>query len=146
MNTTRTLCRALSAALHVPGVERWAEQLGRRELLPGLDHEVYALDAALLLAATGARDRTGNVYSLPEAVASSVGVKLKPQDVEQNFARWGREFDRVERDLRFEARRLESDRERGIISQASFDRAWDRLLDKFENLATSKREVLAPQR
>ena len=97
-------------------------------------------------AATGARDRTGRTYSLPQAVASSVGVKLKPQDVEQNFARWAREFDRVERDLRFEARRLESDRERGIISQETFDKKWGRLLDKFENLATSKQEVLSPRR
>lgn len=97
-------------------------------------------------AVTGARDPTGRVYSLPQAVASSVGVKLKPQDVEQNFARWAREFDRVERDLRFEASRLESDRERGIISQKTFDKKWDRILGKFENLATSKQEVLAPRR
>ena len=72
--------------------------------------------------------------------------QLKPQDVEQNFARWAREFDRVERDLRFEARRLESDRDRRIISQGTFDRKWDRILDKFENLATSKQEVLDPRR
>ena len=42
MTTTRELCRLLSATLHIPGVDRWAEQLGSRELLPGLDHEVYA--------------------------------------------------------------------------------------------------------
>ncbi len=41
MTTTRELCRLLSATLHLPGVHRWAEQLGSRELLPGLDHEVY---------------------------------------------------------------------------------------------------------
>ncbi len=40
MTTTRVLCRALSATLHLPGVDRWAEQLVSRELLPGLDHEV----------------------------------------------------------------------------------------------------------
>ena len=97
-------------------------------------------------AVTGARDFTGRVYSLPQAVTSSFGVKLKPQDVEQNFARWAREFDRVERDLRFEAKGLESDRERGIISQETFDKKWGRILDKFENLATSKQEVLDPRR
>ncbi len=47
----RDLCRLLSATLHLPSVDRWAEQLGSRELLPGLDHEVNALDAALLLMA-----------------------------------------------------------------------------------------------
>ncbi len=46
MTTTRELCRQLSATLHLPNVDRWAEQLGSRELLPGLDHEVYALDVA----------------------------------------------------------------------------------------------------
>ncbi len=33
----RELCRLLSATLHLPGVDRWVEQLVRRELLPGLD-------------------------------------------------------------------------------------------------------------
>ena len=57
MTTTRELCRLLSATLHIPGVDRWAEQLSSRELLPGLDHEVYALDAALLLMAVAAAPR-----------------------------------------------------------------------------------------
>ena len=51
MITTRELCHALSATLHLPGVDRWAKHLETRELLPGLDHQVCALDAALLLAA-----------------------------------------------------------------------------------------------
>jgi hypothetical protein len=51
MTTTRELCCTLSATLHLPGVDRWAEHLENRELLPGLDHEVTAIDAALLLAA-----------------------------------------------------------------------------------------------
>jgi hypothetical protein len=49
MTTTRELCRLLSATLHLPGVHRWAEQLGSRELLPGLDHEVDAIDAAVVI-------------------------------------------------------------------------------------------------
>ncbi len=57
MTTTRKLCRVLSATLHLPDVDRWAEQLVARELLPGLDHKVYALDAALLLAAVVAAPR-----------------------------------------------------------------------------------------
>ena len=36
------------STLHIPGIDRWAEQLGGRELLPSLDHEVYALDAVTL--------------------------------------------------------------------------------------------------
>ncbi len=53
----RELCRVLATALHVPGVDRWAEQLVSREFIPGLDHKVYALDAALLLAAVVAAPR-----------------------------------------------------------------------------------------
>ena len=51
MITTRELCRLLGVTLHLPGVDRWAERLGSRELLPGLDREANALDAALLLMA-----------------------------------------------------------------------------------------------
>ena len=51
MITTREICRVLATTLHLPGVDRWAEQLVSRDLLPGLNHKVYALDAALLLAA-----------------------------------------------------------------------------------------------
>ncbi len=58
MTTTRELCRLLSATLHLPGVDRWAEQLVRRGLLPRAGCEVYALDAALLLMAVVAAPRT----------------------------------------------------------------------------------------
>ncbi len=57
MTTTHELCRILATALHVPDVDRWAAHLGARELLPGLDHEISALDAALLLAAVAAAPR-----------------------------------------------------------------------------------------
>ncbi len=56
----RELCRLLSATLHLPGVDRWAEQLGSRELLPGLDHEANALDTALLLMAVAAERKRRN--------------------------------------------------------------------------------------
>ena len=51
MTTTRELCRVLSATLHLPDVDRWAEHLVAREFLPGLDREVCDFDAALLLGA-----------------------------------------------------------------------------------------------
>ena len=57
MTTTRELCHVLATALNVPGIERWAEHLAERGLLPGLDHEVCALDAALLLGAVVAAPR-----------------------------------------------------------------------------------------
>ncbi len=73
MTTLRELCRVLATALHVPGVERWAEQLGNREFLPGLDHEVGALDAALLLAAVVAAPRPADA---PRVVVTLADLPL----------------------------------------------------------------------
>ncbi len=69
----RELCRLLSATLHLPGVDRWAEQLVRRELLPGLDHETNALDAAVLLAAVVAAPRPEDA---PRVVVTLAGLPL----------------------------------------------------------------------
>ncbi len=69
MTTTDDLCRLLSATLHLPDVERWAEQLVRRELLPGPDHEINALDAALLLAAVAAAPRPEDAPRVVVALA-----------------------------------------------------------------------------
>ncbi len=73
MTPLRELCRVLATALHVPGVERWAEQLIRRELLPGLDHEVYAIDAALLLVAVVAAPRPADA---PRVVVTLADLPL----------------------------------------------------------------------
>ncbi len=67
MITTRDLCRVLSATLHIPDIERWAEQLVSRELLPGMDRKVYGLDAALLLAGVVAAPRPEDA---PHAIAT----------------------------------------------------------------------------
>ncbi len=69
----RELSRVLSATLHLPGVDRWADQLGDRELLPGLDHEANALDAALLLAAVVAAPRPADA---PRVVATLADLPL----------------------------------------------------------------------
>ena len=69
MTTARALCCLLSATLHLPGVDRWAEQLVSRELLPGFDHEINALDAALLLAAVVAAPRPEDAPRVVVALA-----------------------------------------------------------------------------
>ncbi len=70
MTTVRELCRVLTTTLHVPDIHRWGEHLVARELLPGLDHEVTALDAALVLAAVVAAPRPEDaplvVVTLPD--------------------------------------------------------------------------------
>ncbi len=69
----RELCRVLSATLHLPGVERWAKRLADRELLPGMDHKVYALDVALLLGAIVAAPRPEEA---PHAIATLADLPL----------------------------------------------------------------------
>jgi hypothetical protein len=92
-------------------------------------------------AITGARDPFGQDYSLPEAVASSVGIKLKPVDVEANFEYRAREFERVERDLKTQANRLGKDLDRGIITQRQFEAEMDRIMVKMDRLADRQDET-----
>ena len=73
MITTRELCRLLSVTLHIPDVDRWAEQLIDCEYLLGFDHEVYALDAALLLLAVVAAPRPADA---PRVVVTLADLRL----------------------------------------------------------------------
>lgn len=81
-------------------------------------------------AAKGATDRQGNPYSVPLALSSSVGIKLKPLDVDDAMAAKAAEFRRVERELQTEARRLAGRQERNIISEAEFNKAIQRIIEK----------------
>ncbi len=88
MTTTRVLCRALSATLHLPGVDRWAEQLVSRELLPGLDHEVTALDAALLLAAVVAAPRPADAPRVVVMLANLPLIFVERRTGSAKFPTW----------------------------------------------------------
>ncbi|MBF5094423.1 hypothetical protein F1643_07915 [Azospirillum sp. INR13] len=92
-------------------------------------------------AITGARDWSGRSYSLPQAVASSVGIKVKPQDVQEGFAAWGREFGKVERELEALARRASRDRERGLLSETGFERQMEDLTRKMGELEKRRKET-----
>ena len=81
----RELCRLLNATLYLPGVDLWAEQLGSRELLPSLDHEVNALDAALLLMAVVAAPRPADA---PRVVVMLADLPLAFVDRRVGSAKW----------------------------------------------------------
>jgi predicted kinase len=89
----------------------------------------------------GARDWSGRPYSVPQAVSSSFGVKLKPQDVDEGFKVWGFEFDKIERALNDEVRRNRKDKKRGLISESEYDAAMERIREKKRNMKKRKREV-----
>jgi hypothetical protein len=78
-------------------------------------------------AASGVRDREGRPYSISAAVSSSVGIKAKAQDVEQGFDFHGYEFDRIERELNAQLRRLTDDYMNGRFSRARYERELARI-------------------
>ena len=92
-------------------------------------------------ALSGARDRAGRPYDIPQALSSSVGIKLKSQDVKEGFAIKGLDFERVERELKAQMGRLARDRQRGMISQATFESERQRLIGKMQGLASEAQET-----
>lgn len=95
-------------------------------------------------AAKGGQDSQGRVYSMKQAISSSIGVKLKPQDIKNNYARWGRDFQRIERDLKFERRRLERARHRRLISKSAYKAEVKNLQQKFEVLGKNIKSRMNP--
>lgn len=93
---------------------------------------------------TGARDWSGRPYDLASAIASSFGIKLKPQDVENGFALHAFAYEEVERALRAEANRLGRDLARNQITQAEFDRQMAGVISDMERLNQRRLETFAP--
>jgi hypothetical protein len=85
-------------------------------------------------ALSGATDASGRPYDVPSALASSVGIKMKPQDVEQGLHWQGFGLVKIEQQLKAEARRLGRQRERNLISQSAFDDGMAALMEKMERL------------
>ena len=84
----RELCCLLSATLHLPDIERWAERLVDRELLPSLDHEVTALDAALLLMAVVAASRPTDASRVVVMLANLPLVFVESKVGRGNYPTW----------------------------------------------------------
>ena len=84
----RKLCRLLSATLHVPGVDLWAGELVRCEFLPGLDYEVHALDAALLLMAVVAAPRPADAPLVVTTLADIPLIFVERKVGSTRFPTW----------------------------------------------------------
>lgn len=81
-------------------------------------------------AISGQRDRNQRPYSIPQAVASSFGIKLQSQDIETNFEYRQMDFERVMRALALEAKTLGKDLARGYISEPAYRREMRRIQEK----------------
>lgn len=89
----------------------------------------------------GATDSQGRPNSITGAVLSSVGIKLKPQDVEQNLFWKGYGLQQVERELKAQARRLARQRERKLISEEVFDNGMAAIQTKYQRLQERAEEL-----
>ena len=92
-------------------------------------------------AGTGGRDSQGRDYSVPQALASSLGFKVSPQDPSVNFRYRAQEFNRTERALKFEIRQTARDRDRNLISNAEYQRSMRDTTAKLEKLAEERASV-----
>ena len=73
-------------------------------------------------AAGGGRDMVGRPYSLPQAVVSSVGIKVQPHDVELGYYYRGRDLDFQRRSVQAQARQAQRDLSRGLITERQYER------------------------
>lgn len=97
------------------------------------------------LSMRGAVDSTGRPYPLPEAVASSFGIKLKPQDVQQNLMWRRRELDKARRGLNYEQRRLGRLRDRNVLSEESYLEGLGVIDAKRRNIDAREERLFPPR-
>lgn len=71
-------------------------------------------------ASDGARDILGRPYSVPQALLSSIGIKVQPHDVKLGYEFRSRDLASQARIIKADMRRAESDKERGIITQGEY--------------------------
>ena len=93
------------------------------------------------MAITGARDIFGQQYRLDQALLSSVGIKLSGHDVDAGYYYNALGLAREQRQLMFEMRQLAKDGERGIISQARFERGKARVMEKMNRLGDRMKDL-----
>lgn len=92
-------------------------------------------------ALTGARDFGGEPYDWADAALQSVGIKVRPLDIQEEFRIKALEFNKVERELRFQMGALARQRARKLITQVEYLKARHRILDKVRTLNDKRREV-----
>jgi hypothetical protein len=94
----------------------------------------------------GARDNAGHPLSLGETLASSVGVKLKTQDVNDGLQRYAREFETIEKEIKAEMFRDRMDLKRGIINEDELNARTSRNVLKLDALSKRREEVLTDKK
>jgi hypothetical protein len=94
----------------------------------------------------GATDATGRPYTVPQAVASSFGIKVGPVDPDTGIMWHIKEFKQVRQELDHQVWVLANQLHRGLISQSAFDKGVATLTEKFMTLGQNANELSAKSR
>jgi predicted kinase len=89
----------------------------------------------------GAKDTADNVYSVPQALLSSIGIKVKPVDVTNGIFWHYKDFQKVQEALKTELYSNAFDLHRGLISQEAHDKRAANIMEKFQNTFTGLRAL-----
>jgi hypothetical protein len=77
---------------------------------------------------------------VPQAVASSDGIKVKPVDVDDGIKWHYVDFEKVATGLKSDLRSNSMRYERGLISKSAFESENANIMSKLENLSLSAKE------
>ena len=92
-------------------------------------------------AAKGATDSQGRAYSVPGAVLSSFGIKLKPQDVEQNLDRRAYDFKKERNKITQLEKTLGRQLERNIVTEEVYEKEMKSLERKRDLVDKREAEI-----
>jgi N12 class adenine-specific DNA methylase len=90
---------------------------------------------------SGGRDYAGRAYEPSYAITSSVGIKLKPHDVNLGFERKERDFKAIERALEFDMKMLQRDRSRNLIDKETYKEEVEAIREQALRLQKKARET-----
>ena len=88
----------------------------------------------------------GEPYTMSEALWSSVGVKLKPQDVDANFAIWDYRHGQSLREISAERSGAKRQFERGLINREQYTQSLQKLREMERELQDKRRELQQTRR
>ena len=92
----------------------------------------------------GGQDAKGDPYSVPQAVSSSLGIKLRPIDTDQNFFWKSVEFNQIERELKGEMSQYYRRNQRGLLSDKDYEKRQAKIIDKLNELNQRRKETFLP--
>lgn len=88
-----------------------------------------------------AGDILGRPYSVPQALLSSLGIKVQPHDVGLGCEFRSRDLAAQARQVEADVRRAQSGMQRNIINKAEFNKIRSRARRKMERLAEAQRDL-----